>query len=83
MYNLCNLWKRGGRGGEEHCKNSHSFFQQNPVCTRIIAFTVLFAVIQKPQKQSHKETKREPKTAYLKITTIIQYIIILLDIFFT
>lgn len=76
--------KRGAVGRGENIVKIHIHsFQQNPVCTRIIAFTVLFAVIQKPQKQSHKETKREPKTAYLKITTIIQYIIILLDIFFT
>lgn len=73
------------------CKNSHSSFQQNlkPLCTRIIAFTVLFAVIQKqnetPSENNHimKLIKRKTETAYLKITTIIQYIIILLDIFFT
>lgn len=82
--------RRGPQGGVGTCKNSHSFFQQNlkPLCTRIIAFTVLFAVIQKRKRKenenSHiKKLKRKTETAYLKITTTVQYIIILLDICFT
>lgn len=52
------------------CKNSHSesFFQQNlkPLCTRIIAFTVLFAVIHKITNNHIKKIKREIKDCIFK-----------------
>lgn len=48
---------------------------------RIIAFNVLFALIQKNPQIITNENKKEKKI--FKITTTIQYIIILPDIFFT
>lgn len=87
MYNLRNLWKKRGGG----CKNSHSesFFQQNlqapPVQELLHSLFYLLSYIkeQKQSRKGNKEEKKNQKTAYLKVTTIIQYIIILLDIFFT
>lgn len=52
----------GGRGVKKF-----TFFQHNlePVCTGVIAFTVLFAVIQRKETTT-KKFREKPKPAYLK-----------------
>lgn len=64
----------------------HSFNRISSPSVQELLHSLFYSLSYKKtqnRKQSHKEIKRITKTAYLKITTIIQYIIILLDIFFT
>lgn len=69
----------GGKFVKSHIQ---SFNKISSPSVQELLHSLFYLLSYKKPKQSHKEM-RKAKTAYIKITTIIQYITIRLDIFFT